>query len=207
MSSGTGIALRFIWYLLSRLLVGAAIVGLVVLSFFVGMDYMNVQTLVKDGLHVRADVILTNSDSTTLSKVFSQNFLENDSLLASNIYRPYDISAYNYSADVGFAVIMPWSKTVAIEVTEKVTGIKGDLYATSDTSLSETPPGWVNAVYKVTLMRYENNWRIVAMEQTEVLPVPTPSPTATPLPSPSPSATPSMEDTAAGAITSEVIEE
>ena len=203
MSNGAMLTLRFIWYLLSRLLVGAVIVGLIVLSFFVAMDYMNVQTLVKDGLHVRADVILTNSDPTTLSKVFSKSFLENDSLLASDIYRPYDVSAYNYNVDVGFALVFPWSKTVTIEVTEEVTGVRGDLYATADATLSETPPAWVNAVYKVTLVRYDDNWRIVEMEQTELIPSPSPSATLTPSPSPSPSPT----DTAAGELSSEVIEE
>lgn len=201
MSSGATVVLRFLWYLLSRLLVGAVIVGLVVLSFFIAMDYMNVQTLIKDGLNVRADVILVNSDTATLSKVFSKSFLENDALLASDIYRPYDVSDYNYGADVGFALIFPWSQTVTLEVTEEVTGIKADLYATTDTTISETPPAWVNAVYRVSLIRFENNWRIVEMEQVEVLPSPTPSVTPTPSLSPTPA------DTAAVNISGEVIEE
>lgn len=201
MSAGATVALRFIWYLISRLLVGAAIVALVVLSFFAAMDYMNVQTLVKDGLHVRADVVLTGSDTTTLSKVFSKSFLESDSLLHSNPYQPYDVSGYNYNADVDFALIFPWNNTVTVEVTEEVTGIRGDLYATSDTTLSETPPLWVNAVYNITLVRYEENWRIVNMEQVKVLPAPTPSPSPSPLPSPSPTGT------TAETQTSEVVEE
>jgi hypothetical protein len=197
------VVLRFMWYLLSRLLVGAAIVGLVVLSFFVAMDYMNVQTLVKDGLHVRADVILKNADTATLSKVFSKSFLESDTLLNSAAYRPYDVSSYNYKADVGFALVFPWNHTVTLEVTEEVTGIKADLYATTDQTISPTPPAWVNAVYRVTLVRYENNWRVVEMEQVEVLP--SPSPSVTPSPSPPPSPTPA--DTSAAEFSGEVIEE
>ena len=202
LSSSAMVVLRFVWYLLSRLLIGAVIVGLVVLSFFIAMDYMNVQTLVKDGLHVRADAVLTDSDTTMLSKVFSKSFLESDALLASDIYQPYDVSDYNYSAEVGFVLIFPWSHTVTVRVTEKVTGIKADLYATTDTSISETPPAWTNAVYDVTLVRYENNWRIMSMVQIEVLPAPSPSPTPTavPAPSPTPAATPDM-------TTTEVIEE
>jgi len=203
MSNGMTLALRFIWYLLSRLLVGAAVVGLIVLSFFVAMDYMNVQTLIKDGMHVRADVILSGSDTATLSKVFSKSFLESDTLLSSNAYDPYDVSSYNYSAEVGFALVFPWNKTVKVRVTEEVTGIRADLYATTDTSLSETPPAWVNAVYEVTLVRYEDNWRIVKMELIEVLPAPSPSVTPTPSPSPSPTSADTSEDTE----TSEVIEE
>lgn len=201
MSSGATVVLRFLWYLLSRILIGAVIVGLIVLSFYIAMDYMNVQTLVKDGLHVRADVILKNSDTATLSKVFSKSFLDADTLLVSNMYRPYDISDYNYSADVSFALIFPWSQSVTLEVTEKVTGIKGDLFATTDTTLSETPPAWTNAVYRVKLVRYESNWRVVEMEQIEVLPAPTPSVTPTPSLSPTPT------DTAVTEISGEVIEE
>ncbi len=205
MSNGALLTFRFLWYLLSRLLVGAAIVGLVVLSFFIAMDYMTVQTLVKDGLHARADAILTDSDTSTLSKVFSKGFLESDALLSTNAYDPYDVSSYNYSADVGFTLIFPWNRTVKLRVTEEVTGIRADLYATTDTTLSETPPAWVNAVYEVTLVRYEDSWRVVQMDQLEVLPSPSPSVTPTPSPAPSPTSTPEVsEDDSA---VSEVIEE
>ena len=184
--------LRFLWYLLSRLLLAGVVVGLVLLSFFAAMDYMNVQVLVKDGLNLRADVIIKGDDPTPMSKVFSKGFLEEDTLLNSVAYQPYIVSDYDHSAHIGFVVIFPWNNIVMLRVTEEVANIKAEVYimADSETDIPETPPDWDNAVYDIKLMRYEDNWRIVSMELVELLPKPSP----TPKPSPSPTPTPTPEE-------------
>lgn len=173
------VVFRFLWYTVSRLFVLALAAALVVLAFFAAMDFMNAQILVKDGLQLRAEVIIKGDDPTALTKVFSKSFLEQDTLLNSTEYRPYAISDMDYRADVNFRIIMPWENTIVLRVTEEVTGISGELLAGSenDDTLSETPPLWQGAVYNVTLTRYEDNWRIVSMELVEELPTPTPSPT------------------------------
>ena len=182
------LVLRFLWYLFSRILIWAVAAALIVLSFFAAMDYMNVQILVKDGLQLRAKVIIQGEDPTALSKVFSRNFLEQDALLSSNVYRSYSIKNVDYNAKVGFQLIMPWQNAVELTVTEEIKRIDGTLAggAEKSSTLSETPPPWQNAVYRVRLVRYEDNWRIVSMTQVEALPSPTPSPT----PKPAPTATP-----------------
>ncbi len=193
MSPSFRVVLRFLWFFLTRLLICSLVVGLVVLAFFAAMDYMNVQTLVKDGLQVRADVVLTGDDPSLLSKVFSKSFLEQDTLLKSTAYQPFDVSDYDYKSDVGFALVLPWQSTVTIRVTEKVTDIKAELYATEeDQAVQASAPLWDNGIYDVTVTRYEDNWRIVSMELVEMLPQPSPTPapnlSATPEPSPSPTA-------------------
>jgi len=182
------LVLRFLWYLFSRILIWAVAAALIVLSFFAAMDYMNVQILVKDGLQLRAKVIIQGEDPTALSKVFSRNFLEQDALLSSNVYRSYSIKNVDYNAKVGFQLIMPWQNAVELTVTEEIKRIDGTLAggAEKSSTLSETPPPWQNAVYRVRLVRYEDNWRIVSMTQVKALPSPTPSPT----PKPAPTATP-----------------
>ena len=107
-----------LWYLFSRILIWAVAAALVVLSFFAAMDYMNVQILVKDGLQLRAKVIIQGDDPTALSKVFSRNFLEQDALLSSSVYRSYSIKNVDYSAKVDFQLIMPWQNAVELTVTE-----------------------------------------------------------------------------------------
>jgi hypothetical protein len=152
------------------------------------MDYMNAQVLVKDGLQLRAEVIIKGDDPTALSKVFSRSFLEQDTLLSSNDYRSYTISDIDYSADVAFRLILPWQNSVDLNVTEKIPHIDGTLASSAETNgtQSETPPPWQNAVYQIRLIRYEGNWRIVSMTQVEALPSPTPSPTPTPSATPKP---------------------
>lgn len=193
MSSAMQVLLKFLWYLFSRLVIWGAAVALVILAFFMAMDYMDVSVLTKDGLQVRAQVILKRSDPTTLSKVFSKGFLESDAMLKSSPYQQYQVSAFNYGADASFALIFPWQNTVTLRVTEKVTNIKAQPAPGADAALSETPPEWKNAVYDVQLVRYEDSWRIVTMKLIEVLPAPSPTPTLQP--SPSPSLSPSALET------------
>ena len=183
------VVFRFLWYVFSRIIIWGFAVALVVLAFYAAMDFMNAQILVKDGLQLRAEVIIKGDDPTSLSKVFSKSFLEQDALLSSGTYRSYAISDLDYSADVGFHLIMPWQSAITLRVTEEVTGIEGTPLgsAEGDGALSETPPYWQNAVYNVRLIRYEGNWRIISMDLVESLPMPTPSPSPTPGLTPTPS--------------------
>ncbi len=179
MSPALSVVLKFLWYFFSRLIIWGAAVGLVLLAFFMAMDYMNASTLVKDGMQVRAEVVMKNSDPTTLAKVFSKGFLENDEILKSKAYSQYKITDFDYSADSEFALVFPWQGAVTLRVTEKVTGIVGQPLTGTDTGISETPPLWKNAVYNVQLVRFEESWRIISMELIEVLPAPTPTPSPT----------------------------
>ena len=203
------VVFRFLWYIFSRILIWAIAAALVVLSFFAAMDYMNAKVLTKDGLQLRADVIIKGDDPTALSKVFSKNFLEQDTQLSSSVYRSYAVTDIDYNADIGFRLILPWQSSIVLRVTEKVSRIDGTLVGGSDDTLSETPPQWKNAVYNVKLVRYEGNWRIVSMDLIEELPMPTPSPSPTPSKTPKPTATPapSADQTESAQPASEVIED
>lgn len=187
------VVLRFLWYLFSRLLIWAVAIAFIILSFFVAMDYMNVQILTRDGMQVRAEVIIKGDDPTALSKVFSKSFLEQDDMLKSDAYRQYIVSNFDYAANINFVLIFPWNDIVTLRVTEEISNIDAEVYANAENAgqASETPPEWDNAVYDVTLVSYEENWRIVSMELVEYLPKPSPSPT--PTPEPSPSATASLD--------------
>jgi hypothetical protein len=141
-----------------------------------GMDYMNVSTLAKDGMQVRAEVVIKGSDPTTLSKVFSKGFLESDTLLSSSEYRQYQVTDFDYSADSNFVLVFPWQNSVTLRITEKIKNIAGHPNPGAAENTPETPPAWKNAVYDVSIARYEDSWRIVSMELVEELPAPTPSP-------------------------------
>ncbi len=186
------IVLKFFWYIVSRVFIWALAAALVALSFFAAMDFMNAQILIKDGLQLRAEVIIKGNDPTSLTKVFSKSFLEQDTQLSAGTYHPYAVSGIDYNANVDFILILPWQNTAVLRVTERVTGIKGNLITGTAAAdyLDESPPPWPNAVYDVRVSRYEENWRIVSMDLIELLPMPTPSPTVAPSPPLSPSPTP-----------------
>lgn len=194
MSPSIKVVLRFLWFFLTRLLICGLIVGLVALAFFAAMDYMSIQTLVKDGLQVRAEVVIKGEDPSLLSKVFSRSFLEQDTLLKSTAYQPYDVADYDYKADIGMALVLPWQNAVTLRVTEEVSNIDAELYELpEEAEATDTAvPYWDNGIYNVKLARYEDSWRIVSMELLELLPKPspTPEPSVTPTPSPTPSPTP-----------------
>jgi hypothetical protein len=177
MSDSTRKFLRSIWYLFSRILVWTAVIPIILLSFFAAMDYMNVRILTSDGLEARAGVIIAGDDPTPLSKVFSKGFLENDTMLNSDIYRQYIVSDFDYDIDLPIVLIMPWKKTVTLRITETVSAIDAEIYSGAENAaeISKTPPAWQSASYDITLVRYENNWRIVSMELVELVPTTTPS--------------------------------
>lgn len=188
------VVFRFLWYVFSRILIWALAAALVVLAFYAAMDYMNAQVLAKDGLQLRAEVIIKGEDPTALSKVFSKSFLEQDTKLSSSDYRSYAITNIDYNAHIGFRLILPWQNTITLQVTEEVTRIEGNLVGGTDdgdSSVSKTPPPWQNAIYNIKLVRYEGNWRIISMDLVEELPMPTPSPAPIPTAPPKHTATPS----------------
>ncbi len=194
MSPSVRVVLRFLWFLLTRLLICGLVVGLIALAFFAALDYMSIQTLVKDGFQVRAEVVIKDEDPSLLSKVFSKSFLEQDTLLNSTAYKSFDVSGYDYKADIGLSLVLPWQNTVTLRVTEEVSDIKAELREEPEDEevIDIAVPYWDNGIYNVTLTRYEDSWRIVSMELVEMLPKPTPTaaPSVTASPSPTPSPTP-----------------
>lgn len=188
---------KFMWYFLSRVLIWAAAVALVVLAFFMAMDYMNASILTKDGLQVRAQVVIEGSDPSTLTKVFSKTFLENDTLINSDVYRPYKVSDFDYSAESDIVLIFPWQSNVTLRVTEKVSNMSAQVTPDEDSGLPANPPAWENAVYDIKLVRYEGSWRIVSMTKIETLPysTPIPSPTESAIESPAAAESPVLSET------------
>ncbi len=196
MSPSVRVVLRFLWFFFTRLLICGVVVGLVALAFFSAMDYMSIQTLVKDGLQVRADVVIKGEDPSLLSKVYSKSFLEQDALLKSTTYQPFDVSSYDYHADIGLALVFPWQKTVTLSVTEVVSDINAELYDEpgNEESTHLTAPYWNNGIYSVTVTRYEDSWRIVSMDLVEMLPKPTPAPAPSATSTPTSTLTPTPQD-------------
>lgn len=176
---------RFFRYLAGRLVILGIAVGLIVLSFFICMDYMNINVLVRDGFYKRAATIIMEEDPSVLVKVFTKSFIDKDTLLKSQTYADYVIRGFNHKVDVDFKVIFPWDRVVQVTMTERISYIDGELpkelIPEGATDVDTAPPEWKDGRYTLTLVRVEDNWKINGMELIEELPKP--KPTATPTPS------------------------
>ncbi len=84
--------------------------------------------LMRHGLHERTGAhqrwVTTSrcdqgEDPTPMAKVFSKNFLEQDTTLIPLLTDHTAFFSYDHSADVGFMLIMPWNNSVTLEVTEE----------------------------------------------------------------------------------------
>ena len=60
--------LRLLSYILTRLTALAVIAILIILAIFIGFDWANINVIVNEALTERAEVILTNQETTELNK-------------------------------------------------------------------------------------------------------------------------------------------
>jgi hypothetical protein len=163
--------LRFLFYLTSKILLLFFLVALIIISFLVAKDYMNINVLVGDGFSQRASIILKSTDASSLSRIFSQDFIENDDELYSGKYDTFIIRSFIQDIDVDFKLVMPWSKETIVRTKEIIEKIDGELpndqrYEGMPEHLIY-PPVWDNAIYDVTLDRFESTWKITRIEKVE----------------------------------------
>ena len=87
-------------YVIGRILIYGLIILSILLAYSFGRDYMGVRVIVKDALNKRASIIIKNDERDILQKVFTQNFLDNDALLNSDIYDNYLINRFFHSIEM-----------------------------------------------------------------------------------------------------------
>ena len=62
---------------------------------FMGYDYANIYVSVNEGIARRAEVVLKEGDYTSLSKFYTQGYLEKDSLLSNNPFKSFVVVNYD----------------------------------------------------------------------------------------------------------------
>ena len=211
--------IRFISFILSKIIVITLVFLLCAAGFMVSMNVSNLYVMLNDGMKERANVILYNHDTSGMSKYFTSYFMENDEYLTlREKYSKYRVNTYGYNLQIESLLIWPWATNATIYVNEAVYSIDGaidtTIYDKDQAMLSGTyyPPQWQNYRYKVTLIKSQDGlWHIEDLEAVstydytppqqqslppEVLaslrpsPTPKPSPTATPRPLLTPTVTP-----------------
>lgn len=159
--------LRFFIYILSRLLIVAICVGLILLAFFTAMSTMNASVILEDGLSERASYMFSpgNSDNEAIfSRLFTSNFLNENSTEMAEKYAAFDITDFNQKVSSQFRIVYPWDTKVTFHVTETVEDIVGE---PKDTESTEPIPAWENGEYDVVMVKEDGQWKIDQIEKTK----------------------------------------
>lgn len=223
--------IRFISFILSKIIWITLIILLCITGFIVSMNYSSLYVMLNDGMKERANVILYNGDTSGMDKFFTSYFMETDEYLAlRETYSKYNINTYGYNLQCDSLFTWPWANTATVYVNEALYSLDGSIdtsiYDRDQAMLNGTyyPPQWKNSRYKVSLVKADGQWRIDRLEfvsiydyapptqrslEPEVLaslrPTPTPKPSAAPTqsirPLTTPSATPTPDPTYKGVVT------
>ena len=168
---------RFVWYLAGHLLVLVAVLSLMVVTFFYAMNFANVQVVLKDGMAMRAKVVMMDADASELTKYFQSSFLERDQvLLAESPYEDYNIVGIDHRMEMGFFWAWPWDETIRVDITERIPSIDGRIKSSkADAAIAERgesaiyPPDWQSARYRAVLVKENGQWKIKSLTLLEYL--------------------------------------
>lgn len=149
--------LRLLSYILTRLTALAVITILIILAVFIGFDWANIYVISNEGLSQRAEIILGNKDVSELSKFYTQNFLDRDTLLSRHLYEEYEIGEFDQSIKIKKLWVLPWENKTKVTIEEKVTGIEGKNKTDGDEG--KLIPPWENGE-KVLIMEKDGRWKI-----------------------------------------------
>ncbi len=195
---------RTVIYVLSRLLIVALIVGLVISAFYSSMKTSNLYFVIQDALKARLDIILLKTDVEEKSKFFSYDYLrtaEYQQMRSS--YNLYKISGYSHKFEFKNLFVFPWQKKKTVTVKEAVYTINGELDTTQMTKADAMAngiynvPQWKPSIYSVTLIYENGSWIVdkvtrkgdfdysmpqtpsLTKEEIDALRTPSPAPTPT----------------------------
>jgi len=144
-------------YSIRQLTAIVVIIVLIMFAAFMGYDYANIYVSVNEGITQRAEVVLKEGDYTNLSKFYTQEYLELDSLLSNNPYRPFIVTNYDMRVKVKKISVWPWNNVAKVTIEEVVKGINAAPKDSDEENL--TIPEWENGE-KLIIMEKSGRWRI-----------------------------------------------
>ena len=181
MEDNKNVFARGLFYVATRIILVVILIIVIWLGFSIGQQTMNVYVITKDAFAKRAEMVLANGDTDEdiLNNMYTQNFLMNDQIYNTTDYDDYKVANYYQRNDVKWKVVLPWQDKVTLDATEEIYNITGEY--SGEIALDENgnpveltdeqknPPLWNNGVYKVTLIKVDDKWKIDSMEMTEVI--------------------------------------
>ena len=151
------IFMRFVLYFIRKLTAAVVIIVLIMFAAFMGYDYANIYVNVKEGISQRAEVILKEGDYTILSKFYTQDYLEKDSMLSDNPYVSFIVTNYNTRVKIKKINVWPWNDVAKVVIEEVVKDINAAPKDSEEESLAI--PQWENGE-KLVVMKKNGRWRI-----------------------------------------------
>ena len=164
---------RGIWYIASRLFLVCLILGIVITVFYYAMNLSNIQIVMKDGLAMRAKVIMgIEQDADLLLKYFHASCLAEDGMLqsaaaGSSIYADYNVRGIDHRLSMRFFWTWPWDNNAGLTVEETIPRIDGRVKGTrADEVIAQKgagalyPPAWTSTRYRVGLIKENGQWKI-----------------------------------------------
>lgn len=119
---------RMIWYIASRLILICLVLGIMVVTFYYAMNLTNIYVVLKDGMALRAQVVMMDEDASELTKYFQQSFLQQDSALlaveqGNSPYKDYNVRGIDHRLNMEFTWVWPWDSTARVVITERIPGL------------------------------------------------------------------------------------
>ena len=163
---------RFIWYLVSRLLIAVMVLGLSIVVFYYAMNATNIYIVLKDGMAKRAQVIMMDEDDRELVKFFDENYILSDeniqnSLKNQSSYEWYIIRGIDHRLTMTWMWAWPWENVAKVEFVETIPRIDGRLdqgfKQVAENFYGEgynSPPKWPGGRYSAKMEKKNNRWYI-----------------------------------------------
>lgn len=171
---------RLLWYIAKHLLAVTIIFGALIIAFYMAMNTANITILLKDGMALRAQVVMMDKDAEDLTKYFQTDFVRIDTALNIGMsdqspYKNYTVNGIDHRVTMEWMWCWPWDDTAHADFVEsvpKIDGrIKSSLRAETEANNPDKlyPPAWTSARYRATLVRENGRWKIASIKQLEVI--------------------------------------
>lgn len=172
---------RFLWYIAKHLLAVTMIFGVLIIAFYMAMNTANITILLKDGMSLRAQVVMMEKEPQELTKYFEEDFVELDTALnlraqGQSPYADYNITGIDHRIQMEWMWCWPWENTARADFVESVPKIDGRIKsslraeAEKENPDSVYPPAWTTSRYRATLVREGGQWKIASLKLVETLP-------------------------------------
>ena len=175
---------RALQYFIRTLTLSLIIGGVCVLVFIVCSRLSSTYILAHEGMAMRCDYILGESDYAELAAYFTEDCLAQDTHLRDGSYSNYHVTDKDYTLTIEKMRVYPWYANPHIIVIEQVRDIRGT--AGSDIEGAGAPPEWTSLRYRVSLGSRDGRWYITGLSILEIdpesPPAATPNPDMEPIP-------------------------
>jgi len=172
---------RFLWYIAKHLLAVTIIFGALIITLYMAMNTANITILIKDGMALRAQVVMMDKNPQELTKYFQSDFVKIDTALnigmsGESPYLAYTITGIDHRISLEWMWCWPWDDVARADFVESVPkidgrikpGLRAEVEAKDPSRVY--PPSWMSARYRATLIREGGRWKIASIKQLNLLP-------------------------------------